>query len=122
MEESEDVTGATGWLELFFDLVVVVIVVLGEAVLGVVNDVAAKGWTPGAEVTAVAGFAVAAATWWVYFDRGNRSLLGLRAAVAGAGVAATTVGPGAAAGVVLAALAWAAPVVGERVLLRPRTG
>ncbi len=45
------------------------IVVLGEAVLAVVNGLAATSWNPAAVATVVAGFVVAASVWWVYFDQ-----------------------------------------------------
>jgi low temperature requirement protein LtrA len=45
-----------------------VIVVLGEAVLAVVNSID-PGAGSGSAVTAVAGFVIAASVWWVYFDQ-----------------------------------------------------
>ncbi|MGK5443531.1 low temperature requirement protein A [Micromonospora sp. URMC 105] len=55
------------------------IVVLGEAVLAVVNGIDATGWNPAAVAIAVIGFVVASGIWWVYFaafdeDAINRSL------------------------------------------------
>jgi low temperature requirement protein LtrA len=43
------------------------LVVLGEAVLAVVNGIETASWEPSSVVTAVAGFVVAASIWWVYF-------------------------------------------------------
>jgi low temperature requirement protein LtrA len=45
-----------------------VIVVLGEAVLSVVNGIETTHWNPGAVVVAVSGFVIACCMWWVYFD------------------------------------------------------
>ena len=44
------------------------IVVLGEAVLAVVNSID-PGAGSGSAVTAIAGFVIAASIWWVYFDQ-----------------------------------------------------
>lgn len=46
-----------------------VIVVLGEAVLAVVAGVGEADWQAASGLTAVAGFVVAAAIWWTYFDQ-----------------------------------------------------
>jgi low temperature requirement protein LtrA len=44
------------------------IVVLGEAVVSVVQGVGATDWVAASTVTAVAGFVIAAGIWWVYFS------------------------------------------------------
>jgi low temperature requirement protein LtrA len=43
------------------------IVVLGEAVLAVVDGIGATSWQPASITTAVSGFVIAACIWWVYF-------------------------------------------------------
>ncbi|MFI6077215.1 low temperature requirement protein A [Actinoplanes sp. NPDC051343] len=45
-----------------------VILVLGEAVAGVVTGLHDGDWQPSVVVTALPAFLVAAALWWVYFD------------------------------------------------------
>jgi low temperature requirement protein LtrA len=60
------------------------IVVLGEAVLSVVRGVDAADWAAASTATAVAGFVIAAAMWWIYFsgfdeEAINRALAGGRA-------------------------------------------
>jgi low temperature requirement protein LtrA len=45
-----------------------VIIVLGEAVIGVVLGTATVNWTAASSVAAFAGFLAAAAIWWLYFD------------------------------------------------------
>ena len=44
------------------------LIVLGESVLGVVLGVAKVSWDVRSAATAAAGFLVAAALWWIYFD------------------------------------------------------
>ncbi len=44
------------------------LIVLGESVLGVVLGVAKVSWDARSAATAAAGFLVAAALWWIYFD------------------------------------------------------
>jgi low temperature requirement protein LtrA len=46
-----------------------VIVVLGESILATVNGASAISLEAGGVLIAVAGFAVAASLWWVYFDQ-----------------------------------------------------
>ena len=48
-----------------------VILVLGEAVGGSVRGVHDAGWTASAVLVGVAGFVVAGALWWIYFDVGG---------------------------------------------------
>jgi len=45
-----------------------VILVLGEAVGGTARGVHDSEWAAGSVLTALAGFAVAAGMWWIYFD------------------------------------------------------
>ena len=47
-----------------------VILVLGEAVGGVVGGVHDASWAPDAVLLGLLGFAVTAGLWWVYFDTG----------------------------------------------------
>ncbi len=44
------------------------LIVLGESVLAVVLGVSKVSWDAGSAAAAVAGFLVAAAIWWIYFD------------------------------------------------------
>ncbi|CAN5701426.1 hypothetical protein BH18ACT2_BH18ACT2_15760 [soil metagenome] len=44
------------------------IVVLGEAILAVVNGFQEGDWRAAPIVTAAAGFVIAACVWWIYFD------------------------------------------------------
>lgn len=44
------------------------IIVLGEAVIGVVRGLGNLDWTLAAEITAVLGLAIAFCLWWLYFD------------------------------------------------------
>ena len=44
------------------------IIVLGEAVLGVIRGLGSLEWTFAAEVTAVLGLMIAFCLWWLYFD------------------------------------------------------
>ncbi|PSR15037.1 low temperature requirement protein A, partial [filamentous cyanobacterium CCP3] len=44
------------------------IIVLGEAVVGVVRGLGNLDWTLAAEMTAVLGLAIAFCLWWLYFD------------------------------------------------------
>ena len=44
------------------------LIVLGESVLAVVLGVSKVSWDAGSAAAAVAGFLVAAAIWWLYFD------------------------------------------------------
>ena len=48
-----------------------VILVLGEAVGGVVRGVHDASWSSGSVLVGIAGFVVAGAMWWVYFDVGG---------------------------------------------------
>ncbi len=45
------------------------IVVLGEAVLAVINGIDATDWNAASVVTALAGFVIASCVWWIYFDQ-----------------------------------------------------
>lgn len=45
-----------------------VIIVLGEAILAVVNGVAEVDWQPMNALAAVCGFGIAFCLWWLYFD------------------------------------------------------
>jgi low temperature requirement protein LtrA len=47
-----------------------VILVLGEAVGGVVRGVHDASWAPNAVLLGLLGFVVTAAMWWIYFDTG----------------------------------------------------
>ena len=51
------------------------IIVLGESAVGVVNGVTEVAWTLGSFFTAVFGFAVAFALWWLYFDNVDGSAI-----------------------------------------------
>ncbi|MBW4481345.1 MAG: low temperature requirement protein A [Tildeniella torsiva UHER 1998/13D] len=44
------------------------IIVLGEAILGVIRGLANLEWTLAAEITAVLGLTIAFCLWWLYFD------------------------------------------------------
>lgn len=44
------------------------IIVLGEAVLGVIRGLGSLDWTFAAEITAVLGLTIAFCLWWLYFD------------------------------------------------------
>jgi low temperature requirement protein LtrA len=44
------------------------LIVLGESVLAVVLGVSKVSWDAGSATAAAAGFVVAAAVWWIYFD------------------------------------------------------
>ncbi|MEB3290352.1 MAG: low temperature requirement protein A [Leptolyngbya sp.] len=44
------------------------IIVLGEAVLGVIRGLGSLEWTFAAEITAVLGLMIAFCLWWLYFD------------------------------------------------------
>jgi low temperature requirement protein LtrA len=44
------------------------LIVLGESVFAVVVGVSKVSWDGGSAVSAAAGFVVAAALWWIYFD------------------------------------------------------
>lgn len=51
------------------------IIVLGEAVIAVVNGVAEQKWDVGSTMTAVVGFGIAFSLWWIYFENVNGSAL-----------------------------------------------
>jgi low temperature requirement protein LtrA len=51
------------------------IVVLGEALLAVVNGVDHSGWGPATTIAAVAGFTVAAGIWWTYFKNYSEDVI-----------------------------------------------
>ncbi|MDJ0697930.1 low temperature requirement protein A [Mastigocoleus sp. MO_188.B34] len=44
------------------------IIVLGEAIIAVVNGVSEKHWDIGSAISAVFGFIIAFGLWWVYFE------------------------------------------------------
>ena len=44
------------------------IIVLGEAIMAVVNGVSEKHWDIGSAIAAVLGFLVAFGLWWIYFE------------------------------------------------------
>jgi len=46
-----------------------VIIVLGEAVLGVVNGMSEQQWTWATAITALLGLTLVFSVWWLYFDR-----------------------------------------------------
>jgi low temperature requirement protein LtrA len=50
-----------------------VILVLGELVAGIVTGVHDAGWAPASVTVGAIGFAVAAASWWSYFDVASAS-------------------------------------------------
>jgi len=52
------------------------IIVIGEAVLGVINGFTNQPWTAARVVTATGCFTVAAALWWTYFNRGDHTPIG----------------------------------------------
>ena len=52
-----------------------VIIVLGEAIIAVVNGVAEKEWQPLSAFAAFFGFMIAFCLWWVYFENVNGSAL-----------------------------------------------
>jgi low temperature requirement protein LtrA len=95
------------------------LIVLGESIVGVVTGTARTGWNPGAVLTALAGFGIAACIWWIYFDYVKATVLSSARMVAAfiwgyghllifAGIAAAAVGvrlavEGAAAGNTLTA-------------------
>ena len=52
-----------------------VIIVLGEAIIAVVNGVAEMEWHPMSALTAVFGFSIAFSLWWLYFENVSGSAL-----------------------------------------------
>lgn len=52
-----------------------VIIVLGEAIIAVVNGVADEQWDPMSVLAAIFGFAIAFCLWWVYFENVGSSAL-----------------------------------------------
>jgi len=59
------------------------LIVLGESVLAVVLGVSKISWDAGSAAAAVAGFIVAAALWWIYFDFLDEGALTSRGIVGG---------------------------------------
>jgi low temperature requirement protein LtrA len=59
------------------------LIVLGESVLAVVLGVSKVSWVSGSAVAAAAGFAVAAALWWIYFDFLDEETVSARGMVSG---------------------------------------
>lgn len=52
-----------------------VIIVLGEAIIAVVNGVSEQEWEPMSAFVAFFGFAVAFGLWWIYFENVNGAAL-----------------------------------------------
>jgi low temperature requirement protein LtrA len=59
------------------------LIVLGESVLAVVLGVSRVSWVAGSALAATAGFTVAAALWWIYFDFLDEATIGSRGIVSG---------------------------------------
>jgi low temperature requirement protein LtrA len=59
------------------------LIVLGESVLAVVLGVSRVSWETGSAVAATAGFLVAAALWWIYFEFLDETTIGSRGIVSG---------------------------------------
>jgi low temperature requirement protein LtrA len=59
------------------------LIVLGESVLAVVLGVSEVSWDAGSATAAIAGFLVAAAVWWIYFDFVDEATIGSRGLVSG---------------------------------------
>jgi low temperature requirement protein LtrA len=57
------------------------IIVLGEAIIAVVNGVAEMEWDGMSELAAICGFAIAFSLWWVYFENVSGSALRAAGAV-----------------------------------------
>jgi low temperature requirement protein LtrA len=51
------------------------IIVLGEAIIAVVNGVSEKEWDGTSQISAVLGFVIAFSLWWVYFENVGGSSL-----------------------------------------------
>ena len=51
------------------------IIVLGEAIIAVVNGVSEIHWSLNSSLSGMAGFATAFSLWWIYFDNVSGSLL-----------------------------------------------
>lgn len=50
------------------------IIVLGEAIIAVVNGVAEMDWSLASSLSAIAGFVTAFSLWWLYFDNVSGSI------------------------------------------------
>jgi low temperature requirement protein LtrA len=59
------------------------LIVLGESVLAVVIGVSEVSWVAGSALAATAGFIVAAALWWIYFDFLDETSIGSRGILSG---------------------------------------
>jgi low temperature requirement protein LtrA len=59
------------------------LIVLGESVLAVVLGVSKVSWVAGSALAAIAGFVVAAALWWIYFDFLDETSIGSRGILSG---------------------------------------
>jgi low temperature requirement protein LtrA len=59
------------------------LIVLGESVLAVVLGVSTVSWVAGSALAAIAGFVVAAALWWIYFDFLDETSIGSRGILSG---------------------------------------
>jgi low temperature requirement protein LtrA len=57
-----------------------VIIVLGEAIIAVVNGVANEQWQPLSVLAALFGFTIAFSLWWIYFENVGSSALRLASA------------------------------------------
>ncbi|MBE9033136.1 low temperature requirement protein A [filamentous cyanobacterium LEGE 11480] len=51
------------------------IIVLGEAIIGVVNGVSEMSWNVMSSLSAIAGFVTAFSLWWIYFENVSGSAL-----------------------------------------------
>lgn len=51
------------------------IIVLGEAIIAVVNGVSEVAWKPSSALTAILGFGIAFSLWWLYFENVSGSAL-----------------------------------------------
>lgn len=51
------------------------IIVLGEAIIAVVDGISERNWYPLSVITAVLGFSIAFALWWVYFENAGSGSL-----------------------------------------------
>ncbi|MEM7724878.1 MAG: low temperature requirement protein A [Cyanobacteria bacterium P01_A01_bin.45] len=51
------------------------IIVLGEAIIAVVNGVSEKNWDVSSAISAILGFIIAFSLWWIYFENVSGSVL-----------------------------------------------
>jgi low temperature requirement protein LtrA len=59
------------------------LIVLGESVLAVVLGVSKVSWNAGSTAAAIAGFLIATAVWWIYFDFVDEATIGSHGIVSG---------------------------------------